>query len=367
MKGSTVRRGKTWSAVVDVGVDENGRRRQRWYGGFRTKHLAELRLAELVGQVNSNTYSDTGVMTVQDYLDGWLKGRKPNLAAATYENYVLIVRSRVNPRIGGLKFRDLRARHVARIYSDLIGAGRSSKTALNTHRVLSQALKAAVRAGLLAVNPCVAVEAPRPRRYVASIPDTEELARILSAADETRLGPLVRFAVLSGARQGELLSAVWRDIDTTARVWRVRGTKTRGSLRTIDLGDDALELLRVHRQAQREQGLLFGASALFAGDDALVFTSEVGTALNRHNLSRRDWKRIIERAAVRPYRFHDLRHACASLLIGAGIPLPVVSQRLGHTRVSTTSDVYGHLLSGQGAAAATLLEDLIAGRKEIVR
>jgi integrase len=363
MRGTTIKRGRTWSVVLDVGRDENGKRKQRWEGGFRTKSEAEKRLSDLLREVQRGTYIDSGRVTVDEWLHDWLDGRRSNIADSTYATTRIIIDARISPKLGFILLRELKAPAIASLYADLLKSGRSSKTALNTHRVLSQALKAAVKIGLIAVNPCDVVEAPRPPRYIAEIPTSKELAAILAAADATRFGPLVRLAVLTGAREGELLGAVWSDVDLDGQRWHIRGTKTRGSRRTIELGADAVDLLRAHRQAQRERGLLFGAPMVFAGDSARIFTTEVGTPLSRHNLSRREWKRIIEAARVRPFRFHDLRHAAASLLIGAGVPLPVVSQRLGHTRVSTTSDVYAHLLPRQGEQAAALLEDLVAGRR----
>jgi integrase len=370
-RGHIKARRNGFAVIVNYGRDPvTGKRRQVWRSAA-TKDEAERLRTRLLAERDGGGFAVDGKATLKTFLTGWLESRiaSGELAESTAEVYTLIVNRRIIPVLGNVRLRDLTPAHVERLKVEEADAGRSTKSALNTFRLLDQAIRGAVHLGLISVNPCVRVRAPRPRRYTATIPTTAQLSEILDAADAEggSIGPLCRLAAWTGARQGELINLRWTNVDSERRRLTLPGTKTRASARVIDIGPDACELLRSHRQAQKERGLLLGAPALFGGDGAYVFTSQVGSRLERHNLQR-TWSRILKTAKVTEHvRFHDLRHAAASLMIGAGLPIVAVSAMLGHSRVSTTLDVYAHLMPGQGEEAALLLEDLIAGRRRVSR
>jgi integrase len=219
-------------------------------------------------------------------------------------------------------------------------------------------LKQAVLWQLIPRNPADAVQAPHPRRFVPHTPTPEELEKLLRTADLTPYGPLARLATLTGARQGELLSLRWRHVDWTEGRLTVPGTKTQASARTVDIGELAIDLLRSQRVAEREKRLKLGAEASCGGDEAAIFTNLVGKPIDAGGL-KRTWKRIIRDAGVGHVRFHDLRHASATYLLQAGVPVQMVSQRLGHSRTSTTTDTYAHILPGMGRHAAEVLKSVM--------
>ncbi len=117
----------------------------------------------------------------------------------------------------------------------------------------------------------------------------------------------------------------------------------------------ATQLLLSHRLAEREKRLSLGPGANCGANDATIFTNLVGKPMDAAGL-KRTWKRILKNAGVGHVRFHDLRHASATYMLQAGVPLQMVSQRLGHSRTSTTTDFYAHLLPGMGRQAAEALE-----------
>jgi integrase len=186
-------------------------------------------------------------------------------------------------------------------------------------------------------------------------PTQEELIRLLTVSDQTPYGPVARLAVLTGARQGELLSARWRDVDSDEQRLTIRGTKTKSSVRVVDLGQQAFALLSEHRLKEREKRLKLGPGATCGSDEATIFTNLVGKPMDAGGL-KRTWKRIIRDAGIGHVRFHDLRHASATYMLQAGVPVQMVSQRLGHSRTSTTTDIYAHVLPGMGKLAAETLE-----------
>ena len=167
--------------------------------------------------------------------------------------------------------------------------------------------------------------------------------------------------ILGPARHDNYVVAVeegtlrWRHVDWEERRLTVPGTKTVSSARVVDLGPAAMELLSKQRTAEREKRLKLGPGANCGKDEATIFTNLAGKPVDAGGL-KRTWRRIVRDAAVGHVRFHDLRHASATYLLRAGVPVQVVSQRLGHTRTSTTTDIYAHVMPGMGREAAEALE-----------
>jgi integrase len=224
----------------------------------------------------------------------------------------------------------------------------------------------AVRWGYLPRNPADtdAVDKPKAPRHEIRPPEPAELARLIDTAQEAgdRLAPVWMLAAYSGARQGELLGLPWSDVDldrgtlTIRRsLLRVTGTvpqfgepKSDTSRRTISLPAVAVAALRAHKARQARERL---AAAEWA-DYGLVFCSQVGTPLMWRNVIR-DFKKALKRAGLpETIRFHDLRHAHATLMLRAGVPLKVASGRLGHSSIGVTADLYQHVASDMDVDAA---------------
>jgi integrase len=182
--------------------------------------------------------------------------------------------------------------------------------------------------------------------------------------------------VMTGMRRGELLALRWRDVDldaATARVRRSAGlvrtagvgaeitegpTKT-GKPRVIDLDDATVALLKAHR---RDRGSMVLS---YARDGALVFGDHEGGVRHPERFSRlfaetlTRCRRDLGEDAVPVIRLHDLRHTHATLLLSAGIPVKVVSERLGHASPTVTLSVYAHVLPGDQRDAARKLAALV--------
>ena len=142
---------------------------------------------------------------------------------------------------------------------------------------------------------------------------------------------------------------------TPGEPWRFVEPKTRTGRRTLKLGEETLHRLRVHKERQE---LLKSRAGDIWQDHELIFPSSVGTPGDPSNL-RKDFIRVLKDAGLPILRFHDLRHTAASLMLNHGIPVIVVSRRLGHAKASTTLDVYGHLLHEMQDEAAKLMDALV--------
>jgi integrase len=351
----------SWTITVFLGKDANGKSRQAVKTVRGTKKEAQAEMASMIGDRNRGIDLKPERLTVAELAARWFESRRPDLAPSTAMSYEGLLRIHVLPVIGKVRLRDLKPLHIEAVKAGIVANGGSQKLALNAFRVLNALLKQAVRWQLIQHNPCDAIQAPRPRRFVPHTPTPDELERLFAVADATPYGALARLAVLTGARQGELLSLRWRHVDWVEQRITLPGTKTRQSARVVDLGPAAIELLRQQRTAEREKRLKLGPGGVCGSDEATVFTNLVGKPMDASGL-KRTWRRIIRDAGVGHIRFHDLRHASATYLLQAGVPVQVVSERLGHTRTSTTTDIYAHVLPGMGREAAEALEKHMVSR-----
>ena len=310
--------------------------------------------------------------TVGEYLGWWMENVVRNdVSHRTFHNYRSQVRNHILPAIGKKKLRALRLEDVEGLYRSMSASGLSSATVRYVHAVLRRALRQAVVRGLVSRNVAEGASLPRVGQKDAQSFTPEEARRFLQAASGDRLGALYVLAVTCGCRQAELLGLRWEDVDLGAgrltvrrQVQRSRDgsgmivgpTKNKKS-RTIRLGTVAIEALRAHRE--RQAGEVTRAGGLW-GDPGLVFASTIGTVLDPSNVVGRSFKPLLRRAGLPEIRFHDLRHACATLLLSEGVPVKVVQEVLGHSSVSVTMDVYSHVLPDMQEKAAAAMDGLLS-------
>jgi integrase len=214
MQGHIYRRGKqSWGIVADLPREADGKRRQKTLTVRGTKKEAEARLAQLLHEVNTGAFVEPSIMTVEQYLQRWLADYAgPKVARKTFERYDEIVRLHLAPAFGRHKLSALKPLHIQDYYAAALQNGRldgkgglSAQTVLHHHRVLSTALRQAVRWQLLGKNPAAAVVPPRPQRREMSVLDEQETAQLLGDIANPRLRIAVLIAVSTGLRRGEVL------------------------------------------------------------------------------------------------------------------------------------------------------------------
>jgi len=327
------------------------------------RQLAELRLRAERGELVD---SSQGRQTVAAYLDGWLEAAGTTTRPQTLAGYRQIVRDHITPGLGRYKLSALRPDAIQRLYAAKLAGGLSPYTVRKIHIVLHRALEMAVRWRYVPRNPADDVDPPTVTKRDQRPPEPAELARLVEAAEaaEDRLRALWALAIYTGCRQGELLALSWTDIDIdidratlTVRRNLVRvknqmpqfgSPKSETSRRTISLPVVAVAALRAHKARQAEERL---AAAHWATND-LVFCSAVGTPLIRRNVNR-SFSAALKRAGLpSTIRFHDLRHAHATLMLRSGVPLKVASGRLGHGSIAITGDLYQHWVAEMDVDAA---------------
>jgi integrase len=235
------------------------------------------------------------------------------------------------------------------------------------HATIRKALNDAVRWGLLVRNPAHQAAAPTPRRGELRTWTANELRGFLESVRSDRLYAAWQLAALTGMRRGEVLGLRWADVDLDTGWLSVRQTvvmvdnqpqvsepKTARGRRRIALDPDTIAALRAHHTTQAAERLAAGPA--WQGRD-LVFTGQDGAPLHPEYVRRR-FDRHLHHAGLPRIRFHDLRHTHATLALQAGVHPKVVSERLGHTTVAMTLDIYSHAIPAMQQDAAVTVADL---------
>lgn len=379
-----------WEIKFYIGRDPvTGRRRHRYLTVHGSKRNALDELAKLQHQRSENQLLEPQRFTVGDYLEKWLtEHARHRVSPKTFERYAELMRRHVVPSIGHVALSKLTPSDIQACLSRALTTPRrvrlpdgssverpplSPQTVKHVHRVLSQALKQAVRLRLVAHNPVTAIDPPRPVRRDMNILSPPQLAELIQRAANTAIYVPVALASTTGMRRGEVLALRWRDVDldsgvlsvaqtleeTKAEGLRFKAPKTERSRRTIALPALTVELLRRHRIRQGEEQLRAGGA--YTKND-LVCSNALGEPL-RPSLVTGAFIELTQRLKLR-VRFHDLRHTHLSHLLAAGVHPKVVSERAGHTSVAFTLDVYSHLIPGMQEDAANKIDAALRAHME---
>ena len=339
----------------------------------KTRQDVAKKLTKAMADRDGGLVFDAGALTLGEYLDRWITDSvRDTVRQRTWERYESIVRVHIKPALGGVKLKALTPTHVRGLYREKLDAGLASRTVQYIHTTLHKALKEAVADGLIPRNVTEAVKAPRAKGKEINALSPAQARAFLEAASEAndRFEALYVLAVTAGLREGELLGLRWDDLDLDAGTLSVRRTLSEarsgrffeapknGKGRSIRLTKQTVEALRSHRKRQNEQRL--GLGTLWQ-DKGLVFPAQAGTPMNAKNLTARSFKPLLERAGLpRTVRLHDLRHTCATVLLGKGVHPKIVQELLGHATIAITLDTYSHVLPNMQGEAVTAMESALS-------
>jgi integrase len=283
----------------------NGPKYRYLYG--KTRREVDEKLTKAKAERNGGLVFDAGALTLAEYMDRWLNESARNrLRPKTYKDYAGLTRVHIVPGLGRIKLKKLTPLHVQQFYGAKLESGLSKRTVEYLHAVLHAALKQAVRWELVPRNVTEAVDPPRPEKKERSTFTLEQARLFLQAARGDRFEALYVLVIQTGMRRGELLGLRWDDVDLEKGLLHVRQAlapdgkyfgypKTAKGRRRLRLTPEAVDALKRHRVAQKEERLRQGSSWR---DHGLVICSTVGTPMNPDNLVRRSYKPLLERAGL---------------------------------------------------------------------
>jgi integrase len=314
----------------------------------------------------------SGALTVGEFLVAWLRHVRGRVRASTYDGYESLVRCHAIPGVGSVALVELEPLCLQDLYARLLlpaatgRAGLSAGSVRNLHLVLGQAFGQAVRWRLVAASPALGAQPPRARRPHRVVVDPPLLQKLLDAAGGDPLEAAVALAASTGMRRGEILALTWADLNREMSQLQVRRTlqptrsgllfehpKTSRSRRTVALPAFIGPYLERQRARQKERR---GLCAAWQEHDLVVDRGD-GGPLNPDTLSSA-WRRFLKRHKLPAVRFHDLRHAHATLMLIQGVHPKIVSERLGHASVGITLDTYSHVLPSMQTEAVEAFDRL---------
>lgn len=404
MKGRVEKRyKKSWTIIIELGYDKATRQRKRIVENYpvETEEEAEGILTDRMYELRHKTFVKRSDMTFSDYLDTWLKFKQSKLAPKTYHSYKSEIDTHIKPYFGDMKLQDVDPIHLQEYYFTMETEGRikiedkkcakkkretkkkdgqskrqkdfasglSQRTIFYHHRIMSMALKQAVKWKMIPSNPAVSVDTPQYKKKEMAVLYKSECEAFIKFAQSHIDFAVIYAAIMTGMRQGEILGLRWIDVDLDAGIINVRKQlqylpdkghffkepKSEKSKRAIPMQLPLNKMIRDIKKKQEayrdeemrklletKNGNITDEDIKTIYDDhGLVFCRENGKPWDGGNVSSR-FKALIAQFGHPGMRFHDLRHTFAALALAAGVSMDKLQRLMGHESISTTIDMYGH-------------------------
>ncbi|MED1666120.1 site-specific integrase [Brevibacillus laterosporus] len=379
MKGHFRKRGSKWSFSVDIGPDPTtGKRKQKTVSGFKTKKEAEKACAELITQIENGLYVNESKITFGEFILDWLDTvAKPTLRATTLAGYTSAIKSRLIPTFGIYKLVDIKPVQVMRYYSKLLSENVSEEYVNYLHSILTNSFNTAVKWGVIKNNILSQVDAPSRKRKQMKVWTLEEANLFLRAVkkDKPHYYMLYLLAIYTGMRRGEILALKWKDclldqgkISVNKSLSYISGqgiisqeTKTGRSNRVISIPQSIINELKNHKNLQQEDKKLFGEGYQ---DNDYIIAKKDGTPLNPQYVHNH-FKKFIKSLEIPDIRFHDLRHTHASIMLKIGEHPKIVSERLGHSSIQMTLNVYSHVTFDMQQESAARFDQAMSNARKL--
>lgn len=338
MKGSTIKRGHTYTAYWFTTDLATGKRRQHSKGGFRIQRDARAHLNSIMEAVSQGAWRPDAKLTIKALLvDHWLPAkRSEGLRPATISLYRNAAQAWILPHIGELDVRQLTPARAAELTDKLRTSGSRTGGALSSRStqlaltVLKSATSWAMTAGLLGRDPLTGYKRPRSVSAPMSSWSIEEARAFLKATGEDRMAFAWGLLLTRGLRRGELCGLRWADVDLDGGVVRINRTrvlvdgkaadslpKTAAGRRSVPLDPTLVALLRRHKARQAAEKLAAGGAYQ---DGGWLVADELGRPWYPDTVSER-FADLVKAAGLRRIRLHDTRHTAASLMLASGVPV----------------------------------------------
>ena len=330
------------------------------------KRRAEAMLMEMrknfENGIVTKDIAQKGDILFADFLLDWLEMMRNSLEVTTYASYAKAIKNRIAPYYSErqIKLKDLTPKDIQDYYQYGLNVEKvSANTVIHRHANIRKALQYALRTGLIDYNPADRVERPRKEKYHAAIYNDQELDTLFKVVKGKKIELAIILGAFYGLRRSEVVGLKWDAIDFERKTLTIKHTvtevtldgkvlvvdkertKTKASHRTLPLVAPFEELLyRMKADQERNRKLCGGVYCTKYLD--FIYVDELGERI-KPNYITQHFSIVIKNNGLKKIRFHDLRHSCASLLYANGVSLKEIQEWLGHSDISTTSNIYTHL------------------------
>jgi integrase len=354
VKGYIRKRGKVYSFTVDIGKDPiTGKRKQRTRSGFKTKKEAQAALAELVNKVEKGETVDFRKTIFKDFaIEYYEKNYINKVKATSYDVSHRLLHAQIIPYFKDISLTEIDQFVIHDFYNEKLKEGYSTNYIARMHEILRMLLRVAKKWDLIQKDVASMIEPPKNKKKEMKVWSIEQVNEFLKSCTHSRYHPIFFLAAYTGMRKGEIIALTWNDIDFDKKVIHVNKTlyklskgysldtpKSHSAVRSIYFDDEIEAILKKQKVKQKEEKLKNGR---IYQDQNLVFAQEDGRFISPPSVNIL-FTRFIDRSGMPRIRFHDLRHTHATILLQMGVNPKVVSERLGHSSVQITLDVYSHV------------------------
>lgn len=358
---------KKWEFVFDRYVD--GKRKQVRRRGFKTKREANDEMVRLQKEVQVNEYVGRNYIRIGEWFEYWLENvRRLECEPTTYYNNHLYLKNHVDKAIGQIKLQDLTTAICQKFINIMHEDGYAPNTIDRVCTIVKLGLDAAIDYGLIKENVMRKTKTPRKVKNEIRYWTQEQANEFLKYTTGHRYFCGYALAIFTGMRQGEILGLRWKDIDFEKKTITVvqtlthygkslkTGAKTIAGERIITISDQLVTILR----KQRSEYISFKIKKESCKDmDLVIYNLKNGGTVFPGNFIK-TYIRTVKKSGLPYIPFHGLRHTHATMLLANDINVKVISERLGHSKISVTLDTYSHVLPSMQQEVAEKLNKILS-------
>ncbi|WP_042274018.1 tyrosine-type recombinase/integrase [[Clostridium] dakarense] len=360
------KRSKNYIVYLEYKDKETGKKVQKNMGSFEKKRDASKKLNELKDSIFNDELTLPNTINVESFLVDFLEKYKINLSITTYNCYLRICKKYLIPLLGKYKLEELKPIHIQNYVDDLVGVLTPQTIKIHIN-ILNLALKKAYRLRLIRENVVDCIEIPRVRKFKNNIYNKENMVNLLQICKGTPLELHIFLASGLGLRISEILGLTWDNInfsENTITIDKItvrnngsvilKSPKTESSERTISAPNEIIILLKEHKKKQLEAKL----RGEIKNSSNLLFFDKNEQPIAQDVMSKK-FNRFLKENNLEHIRFHDLRHSHVTLLINSKVPIKVISERVGHSNINTTLNIYAHALKEMDSEASDKISETL--------
>jgi len=383
----TKRKDGRWEVDIPVGIDPVTGKRKRFRAYAKSSTEANAMRIKVLRDLQTGAFIDSENITVGEWLDIWLDTYiKSKVRPNTCDNYSMLIKKHLKPTIGKVSLKKLTTIQIQRLYNEKLMSGRvdgqgglSIRSVEKIHTVLHKALKQALTENRVYRNASEGAVLPTRKQHSIRVLTNEERIRFEGVLEGDRLGRAFLLDLYSGLRRGELLALRWTDVNFEQGTLQVNRSlvriaifgeenktqlsfqdpKTVKSNRTVAIPMGIMAELKKHKALQNEEKLKAGEKY---EDQNLVFCTRFGLPLEPRNFNRK-FADLLTKAKISDFNLHGLRHTYATILLEEDVHPKIVQEALGHSKISTTLDIYSHVSPEIMRKAADVLDVIYKEKK----